>query len=257
VLLIANHVSWMDICVIASITGATFVAKSEVARWPVIGRIATGFGAFLHERGNLMDVWRVKNAVAAALRRGSPVVVFPEGTTGWSINLMPFYPALAQAAVDADTIVQPVAIRYRDQHGEPSAAAPFLGDQTFVDSLRAILQEHVIRAELFFGEPYPASGRTRREITAIAHRFIASALGLRESCIRADPRRLRNGAGALHQSEFVEFAEPGEATAPTAGSRAGLSGHSDPATKVAPPPSASRRYCRSQVWEMPKRAILR
>ena len=70
---------------------------------------------------------------------------------------MPFYPALAQAAVDADTIVQPVAIRYRDQHGEPSAAAPFLGDQTFVDSLRAILQEPVIRAELFFGEPFPAS----------------------------------------------------------------------------------------------------
>src|SRR5713226_102692 len=46
VLLIGNHVSWLDICVIASVTGATFVAKSEVARWPVIGRIATGFGAF-------------------------------------------------------------------------------------------------------------------------------------------------------------------------------------------------------------------
>ncbi len=197
VLLIGNHVSWLDICVIASVTGATFVAKSEVARWPVIGRIATGFGAFLHERGDLMDVWRVKNTVATALRQGSPVVAFPEGTTGWSASLMPFYPALAQAAIDAGAIVQPVAIRYRDLHGQPSTAAPFLGDQTFVDSLNAILREPAICAELYFGEPFAASGRTRREITAIAQRFIARALGLHESRLVADPRRLRNGPSAL------------------------------------------------------------
>src|SRR5438128_6601033 len=137
--------------------------------------------ALLCMSGNLMDVGRVKNAVAAAVRQGSPVVVFPEGTTGWSASLMPFYPALAQAAVDAEAILQPVAIRYRDLRGQPTAAAPFLGDQTFVDSLSAILKEPMIQAELFFGEPLPASGRTRRAITAIAHRFIAQSLGLREA----------------------------------------------------------------------------
>ena len=191
VLFVANHVSWLDICAIASLTGTLFVAKSEVASWPVIGRIAASFGNFLHERGNLLDVARVKRRVAGALHQNWRVTVFPEGTTGWGSALGPFYPALAQAAIDAGARVQPVAIRYWDAHGRPSQAAPFVGEQTFVNSLRGILREPGITAELHFGPPFAAAGRTRREITRITHRFIAEALGVDESRIAADPRRLR------------------------------------------------------------------
>jgi 1-acyl-sn-glycerol-3-phosphate acyltransferase len=204
VLLIANHVSWLDICAIASLTGSRFVAKSELEDWPVIGRIATAFGTFLHERGNLRDAARVKDRVAAALRQGQTITIFPEGTTGWSSALLPFYPAFAQAAVDADAIVQPVAIGYRDLDGRPSVAAPFLGDQTFIDSLNKIMKETAIKAELNFGAPFAAAGRTRREITAMSHTFIARALGLKEARGRADPIRLRYAADAPVQTRPAE-----------------------------------------------------
>jgi 1-acyl-sn-glycerol-3-phosphate acyltransferase len=204
VLLIANHVSWLDICAIASLTGSLFVAKSELAHWPVVGRIATAFGTFLHERGNLRDAARVKDQVAAALRQGQTITIFPEGTTGWSSALMPFYPAFAQAAVDADALVQPVAIGYRDFDGRPSAAAPFLGDQTFINSLNKIMKETAIKAELNFGAPFAAAGRTRREITAISHTFIARTLGLKEARGRADPIRLRCAENAPAQARPAE-----------------------------------------------------
>jgi hypothetical protein len=80
--------------------------------------------------------------------------------------LGPFYPALVQAAIDAGALVQAVAIRYRDSDGKPSLAAPFVGAQTFVNSLRKILREPTITAELRFGTPFTASGCTRRESPA-------------------------------------------------------------------------------------------
>jgi 1-acyl-sn-glycerol-3-phosphate acyltransferase len=83
VLFVANHVSWLDICAIASLTGTLFVAKAEVGRWPIIGRIAANFGNFMHERGNLFDAARVKSRVAMALVENWSVTIFPEGTTGW------------------------------------------------------------------------------------------------------------------------------------------------------------------------------
>lgn len=194
-LLVANHVSWLDICVLSSVEGALFVAKADLAGWPLIGRITRASGHFLHRRGSLRDAARVKDRVAAALRSNWPVAVFPEGTTGDGRALMPFYPAMMQAAVDARAIVQPVAIRYFDADGALSTAAPFVGDRTFVDSLGRILREPLITAELAFGPAFSAAGRSRRDLTAICHRFIAHALGLPECRIPADPRRLR-AAGA-------------------------------------------------------------
>lgn len=190
-LFVANHVSWLNVCALCSVDGALFVAKAEIAGWPVMGRITRGFGNFLHRRGSLRDAARVKDRIAAALRANWPVAVFPEGTTGDGRALMPFYPAMMQAAVDAQAIVQPVAIRYLDQHGALNAAVPFVGDQTFADSLSQILREPLIVAELTFGAPFSAAGRSRREITAMCHQFIARALRVAECRIASDPRRLR------------------------------------------------------------------
>ena len=195
-LLVANHVSWLDICVLCSVEGALFVAKAELAGWPVIGRITKSFGHFLHRRGCLRDAARVKDRVATALRTNWPVAVFPEGTTGDGRALMPFYPAMMQAAVDARAMVQPVAIRYLDCDGALSTAAPFVGEQTFADSLARILREPLITAEVAFGPAFSAHGRSRRELAAVCHRFIARTLGVAECRITADPRRLRAQSAA-------------------------------------------------------------
>ncbi|HXZ88325.1 MAG TPA: lysophospholipid acyltransferase family protein [Candidatus Binataceae bacterium] len=218
-LLVANHVSWLDICVLCSIEGALFVAKDDLAGWPIIGRITRAFGHFLHRRGSLRDAARVKDRVAAALRTNWPVAVFPEGTTGDGRALMPFYPAMIQAAVDARAMVQPVAIRYLDCDGALSSAAPFVGDQTFADSLGRILREPLITAELTFGPAFSAAGRSRRELASICHRFIARSLGLPECSLRADPRRLRAGGAEIPLSRWARqpgFA-PRESSSPIRG----------------------------------------
>jgi 1-acyl-sn-glycerol-3-phosphate acyltransferase len=194
---VANHISWLDVCVLCNVESSLFVAKAELAGWPMLGRIAQAFGTFFHRRGRLRDAARVKDRIAAALRANWPVAVFPEGTTGDGRALMPFYPAMIQAAVDAHAMVQPVAIRYLDRAGAPNMAVPFVGDQTFADSLRQVAREPVIVAELTFGAAFSAKDRSRREVTAMCHRFIASALEVPECQLVADPRYLRSRSADL------------------------------------------------------------
>src|SRR5262245_7106230 len=80
-LIVANHVSWLDVYILNTLVDARFVAKSEVAAWPVVGGITRGFDAIFIVRDSARDAARVKTAVAAALRAGDRVVVFPEATT--------------------------------------------------------------------------------------------------------------------------------------------------------------------------------
>ena len=190
VLLVANHVSWLDVHALGTVAGARFVAKSEVRDWPVVGAMAAGFGTVFHRRGHRRDALRVKNLLAKLLVAGERVVVFPEGTTTDGTRIAPFHAALLQAAVDAAIPVQPVAIRHVEADGTPSAAAAFVGDMTFLDSLRCIVARPRIVTELVFGPPIWAADKTRRELTARCRGFIAAELGLAEADvgIAAAPR---------------------------------------------------------------------
>src|SRR5215468_10793512 len=176
-LLVANHVSWLDVYALnATLGGPRSVAKSEVARWPIAGSIARGFGTFFHVRGSYRDAASVKDAVAAALRRGEPVVVFPEGTTSEGGEVGRFHAAFFQAAVDAGVPVQPVAIHYPTRDGAPDPAAAFVGEMTFVESLARVLRRRRLDARLTFGPVLPSAGRTRRELAALSQAFVALAL---------------------------------------------------------------------------------
>lgn len=178
VLLVANHVSWIDPYVINCASGARFVAKDEVAAWPVIGTSARRFGTFFLRRGSCRSAARVKDQLARALRGRDPVGVFPEGTTTGGGEVLRFFPAMFQAAIDARVMVQPVALRYLDAAGRPTDAAAFIGDMTIADSLRRILPQRRIVAELTFCTPLYARGRQRRELAGRAREVIADSLGL-------------------------------------------------------------------------------
>ncbi len=121
---VSNHVSWLDTYVLHTISGARFVAKDEVAAWPIIGTAARRFGTFFHRRGCFRDAWRMSREVGRALAQGYPAAVFPEGTTTDGEVLLPFRNAFFQAAIDAAVPVQPVAIRYLGRDGEPIAPHP-------------------------------------------------------------------------------------------------------------------------------------
>jgi len=197
VMLLSNHVSWLDICVIGAITGARFVAKHELRDWPVIGDLAARFGSLFHVRGHCRDAWRVKEGIARALARRERVAVFPEGTTTDGTVVGFFYPAMVQAAIDARACVQPVAIRYLNPDGSPNQAVPFIGSQSFADSLKLIVGEPQVIARLTFCAPIDTLGLERREVAALARSAVARVLGVEEITHRADPGKLFAWAGGL------------------------------------------------------------
>lgn len=178
VLVVANHVSWLDVYALNCLLRARFVAKREVRDWPLAGSMVAAFGALFIKRGCPRDAARVRDQITAGLRRGERIVVFPEGTTSDGTTLHRFYPALFQSAVDAGAMVQSVAIRYLDDHGEPIDAAAFVDDMTFGASLLRIAAAPRITAELHFAPPRSAVGRTRRELASESQNWIAAQLAL-------------------------------------------------------------------------------
>jgi 1-acyl-sn-glycerol-3-phosphate acyltransferase len=175
-LLVANHVSWLDVYVLNAIREARFVAKSETRGWPLVGIAAARFDSLFIVRGSIRDAARVERAIAAALRAGDSVAFFPEGTTSDGTRLRRFHPALFQAAVDAGTTVRPIAIRYPLADGAPNPAVPFVGDMTFVESLVRVARAPTVAAEVTFLPPL--RGDCRRQLASRAQRLVAEALAL-------------------------------------------------------------------------------
>ena len=194
VLVVANHVSWLDIYALNAVAGARFVAKREVRGWPLVGIVAARFGSFFITRGSCRDAARVKDAIAAALCARERVVVFPEGTTTDGTRVGRFYAALLEAAVETGARVQPVAIRYPGPGGRPHPAAAFIDDMSFATSLTRILREPELHVELTFGAPLDGACHTRRELVAAARDFVVATLGLRAT--DAPPSRARRRRAA-------------------------------------------------------------
>jgi 1-acyl-sn-glycerol-3-phosphate acyltransferase len=164
VLLVANHLSWLDILVMHAARHCRFVSKADVKHWPLIGTLATGGGTLYIEREKRRDAMRVVHHMAESLKRGEIVAVFPEGTTGDGQALLPFHANLIQAAISADAPVMPVALRYLDRRtGRDSDGPLYLGDDTLLVSLWRTLAGRPFAAHVRFGEPQAAQGRERRK----------------------------------------------------------------------------------------------
>jgi 1-acyl-sn-glycerol-3-phosphate acyltransferase len=134
-LLVANHVSWIDIMAIHAVCPeARFVSKADVQHWPLVNRLVTGGGTLYIERERPRDAVRVVHQMAEALRAGDTVAVFPEGTTGDGHTLLPFHANLLQAAIATGMPIQPLALRFSDARHAVSPAARFDGDITLRQS---------------------------------------------------------------------------------------------------------------------------
>ncbi|MGH8821954.1 MAG: lysophospholipid acyltransferase family protein [Rhodoferax sp.] len=162
-LLVANHISWLDIVVMHAVRHCRFVSKSDVRRWPLIGVLATAAGTLYIERESRRDAMRVVHHMARALSAGEVLAVFPEGTTGDGVELLPFHANLIQAAITAQAPVQPLALHFRDPvTGLQSQAPSYLGDETLIGSIWRTLSAQGLVAVVSFGEPQRSNGRTRR-----------------------------------------------------------------------------------------------
>jgi 1-acyl-sn-glycerol-3-phosphate acyltransferase len=182
VLMVANHVSWLDILTLHAARHVRFVSKSAVRHWPMIGTLATGAGTLYIEREKRRDALRVAHHMAEALRAGDRIAVFPEGTTSDGRGLLPFHANLLQAAISADAPVQPVALRFLDAAtGEVSFAPIYIDDDTLISSLWRTLRAPPLVAVVQFGEPQSAEGRDRRGWAQSLH---ADVLALRSEASR-------------------------------------------------------------------------
>ena len=163
VMLVANHISWLDIPVMHAARHCRFVSKSDVKGWPLIGTLATAAGTLYIERSSRRDALRMVRSMQEALERGEVLAVFPEGTTGDGRAMLPFHANLIQAAVAAQSPVQPVGLRCADRAtGATSFAPSYIGDETLVGSIWRTLCAPPIEAVVQYGPAELPAGRDRR-----------------------------------------------------------------------------------------------
>lgn len=176
-MIVANHISWLDIFVINSYRPCRFVAKADVRDWPLIGWLSSKAGTVFLARGNRRDVRRIYAGLVGAVHDGERIAFFPEGTTSEQGNLLPFHANLFEAAIEAAVPVQPYALRYLDASGAPHPAVAFIGDMSFAQSISAILRAPHIKAELVRLPVIESAGAHRRDLAQASRTSVAQALG--------------------------------------------------------------------------------
>ena len=182
-LLVSNHISWLDILVIHATRHCRFVSKSELREWPLLGPLATGAGTLYIERAQRKDAMRMVKDMAQSLRNGEVLAVFPEGTTGDGIGVLPFHANLIQSAIEADSPIQPMALQFVDSaSGRISMAARYIDDDTLLASVWSTLNAQGLKAVVNFGEMQTALDRDRRAWAQDLHQEV---LSLKNKCIGA------------------------------------------------------------------------
>ncbi|WP_266168629.1 lysophospholipid acyltransferase family protein [Dyella subtropica] len=175
VLFVANHTSWVDIELLHSQRAACFVAKAEIASWPLVGWLAANGGTIFHRRGSNHSLATVMQVMVDRLRGGRSVAVFPEGGTGHNGVLRVFHARIFQAALDAEVAVQPVALRFA-RDGRRVIDAGFRDGENFMQNFLRLLGEAPLDAEVHFLAPVPATPDARRRMAELSRERIAAAL---------------------------------------------------------------------------------
>ncbi|MEZ0210150.1 MAG: lysophospholipid acyltransferase family protein [Methylophilus sp.] len=176
VLFVANHISWADIHAINALFPVRFVAKLEVRSWPIFGYLVKKSGTIFINRTRQRDAARVVQIASNALKLKDNLCVFPEGTTTEGDQVLPFKSSLIQAAIDADTLVIPVAIRYPQPDGSLNKAAAYAGETTMPESMLAFIHMHRPTVHLHFCEPIVARELGRQALAELAHADIKNVL---------------------------------------------------------------------------------
>jgi 1-acyl-sn-glycerol-3-phosphate acyltransferase len=173
-LVVANHISWLDIQVLHSLSPMGFVAKSEIGDWPVLGFLASVGGSVFHRRGSHDSASGVAAAMADRLASGGKVAIFPEGGILPGFGVKRFHARLFAAAIETGSEVQPVAVRYL-RGGRQFADMTFRKGEGFAGNILRLLSQPRRIAEALILEPLPSGGAPRRQLALAAEDAVRAA----------------------------------------------------------------------------------
>lgn len=169
-LLVANHVSWLDILIIFTVIKPRFVAKKEIASWPILGAIIKQGDTIFIERDNKRDIMQVNAQIVDALKGGSCVAVFPEGKTSLGLSVEGFKSSLFDTVMQANGRVLPVALQYLNSVSMITTRPSFAGDVSLLRSVWNVLTCYQLTVKVSFEEPLFAGDFLSRGDLAMAAR---------------------------------------------------------------------------------------
>ncbi|KJH83416.1 MULTISPECIES: lysophospholipid acyltransferase family protein [Pseudomonadaceae] len=171
---LSNHLSWTDIPLLGMLQPMTFLAKSEVRQWPLLGWLAAEAGTQFIRRGS-GDSSTLNQLLSAELEQGRNLLIFPEGTTTDGTILRTFHSRLLACAIETGTPIQPVAIRYL-RGGEADLITPFIGEDDLLSHLFRLLAVEVAVVEIQLLQPIDSCGMERNRLARTCHTAISDAL---------------------------------------------------------------------------------
>lgn len=199
-LIVANHISWLDVFVMSSVLPMRFVAKSEVRSWPFIGWLCARADTIFIERNKRSDTIRTNIQAVEHLRKGNCMAIFPEGTTSDGTQIRHFHASLLQPAIDAQTPIYPVGIYYHDAANKPNFDAAYIDEMTFAESMWKILSSRDLRVRLTTASALSTHVENRRVLALEAHRRISHALSIEPPPDVAQPARISEEEQLLQPS---------------------------------------------------------
>ncbi len=177
-MVLANHISWIDIHALNSVTPVRFIAKSDINTWPVFGYLARKSGTIFINRTSRKDTARIVETTAEILAKGHNVAFFPEGTTTDGTELAHFKSSIVQAAINAQSKIYPLALRYPNPDGSINPKLAYAGETTMAESMMQALRTKQPVVELHFLPTIDSQNGSRQAITQQAYQVIATTLNL-------------------------------------------------------------------------------
>ena len=172
---VSNHVSWMDIPVVGTVSRAFFLSKAEIGEWPIFGALVKASGNLFIKRGS-GDANVVIDQIADFLKAGHSVSIFPEATTTDGKRIKRVHGKLLKAAMDAGVPIQPIVVCYASSKGELSKEVPYFGKQSMKASINKVLDSSDVKGYVLPLATIETQGRTQDELTAILQESMEKGL---------------------------------------------------------------------------------
>ena len=183
---VSNHVSWMDIPVVGTVSPAFFLSKAEIGDWPIFGKLVHAAGTVFIKRGS-GDVGSVTTQIASFLNEGFSVIFFPEATTTDGKKVKRIHGTLLQSAIDADVPIQPLVLCYVNKDGTLSEELPYYGKLTLKTSIKRVLDSKDVTAYVLPLEPLDPNGRSKSELTNILQKRMQDGLAELHNRVLSQP----------------------------------------------------------------------